>query len=388
MGKVRRTIVMLLAAAAAVSMSASCDSDSSTLPPPTVVRPEDEDADEMGKIYDFVQSYQLDYIRSLQLPSGAIKDNDGQSSKITPYFAHFAVMALLTDPTDENISAVQEYMLWYFSKLNGTVTEFRDDETAGSVYDYFAPAETTQGTYDSVDSYAATFLEIAMRLGQLSESNLSWLAGYTEEISLVLSAMLATIDTETNALPGSDQNDFLSIAHYRYPVKYLMDNSEVNMGLKAAIWLSENGIISTDADLNDILERNTEAIKALYNAANQNYDYAKGNESDWSVFYPGATAQLYPCLFGVTSPLETRSRQIYETFNVHYPDWSSGTTYDTYPWTMVVYAAAVMNDTERVESYVRHIYELNSKGEQMGYWYDAEAGSLVLAIDTIIKNNE
>ena len=106
MGKVRRTIVMLLAAAATVSMSASCDSDSSTLPPPTVVRPEDEDADEMGKIYDFVQSYQLDYIRSLQLPSGAIKDNDGQSSKITPYFAHFAVMALLTDPTDENISDI------------------------------------------------------------------------------------------------------------------------------------------------------------------------------------------------------------------------------------------------------------------------------------------
>ena len=32
-----------------------------------------------------------------------------------------------------------------------------------------------------------------------------------------------------------------------------------------------------------------------------------------------------------------------------------------------------------------HIYELNSKGEQMGYWYDAEAGSLVLAIDTIKK---
>ncbi len=388
MGKVRRTIVMLLAAAAAVSMSASCDSDSSTLPPPTVVRPEDEDADEMGKIYDFVQSYQLDYIRSLQLPSGAIKDNDGQSSKITPYFAHFAVMALLTDPTDENISAVQEYMLWYFSKLNGTVTEFRDNETAGSVYDYFAPAETTQGTYDSVDSYAATFLEIAMRLGQLSESNLSWLAGYTEEISLVLSAMLATIDTETNALPGSDQNDFLSIAHYRYPVKYLMDNSEVNMGLKAAIWLQEHDIVTTDAPLADILDRNTDAINALYNDGNRNYDYAKGNTSDWSVFYPGATAQLYPCLFGVTSPLETRSRQLYETFNSHYPDWSEGTTYDAYPWTMVVYAAAVMNDAERVDSYIRHIYGLNLNGEQKAYWYDAEAGSLVLAIDTIRKNKE
>ena len=382
----KKIFIFLFTAMAVASGSCACDSDSSTLPPPTVSRPGwGDDTDGIGQIYDFVRSYQLSYIRSLQLPTGAIKDNEGESSKITPYFAHFAVLALLTDPTDENISAVQEYMLWYFSKLNGTVTEFRDDETAGSVYDYFAPAETTQGTYDSVDSYAATFLEIAMRLGQLSESNLSWLAGYTEEISLVLSAMLATIDTETNALPGSDQNDFLSIAHYRYPVKYLMDNSEVNMGLKAAIWLQEHDIVTTDAPLADILDRNTDAINALYNDGNRNYDYAKGNTSDWSVFYPGATAQLYPCLFGVTSPLETRSRQLYETFNSHYPDWSSGTTYDTYPWTMVVYAAAVMNDTERVETYVRHIYELNSKGEQMGYWYDAEAGSLVLAIDTIKK---
>ena len=381
--------IFLFTAMAVASVSCACDSDSSTLPPPTVSRPGwGDDTDGIGQIYDFVRSYQLSYIRSLQLPTGAIKDNEGESSKITPYFAHFAVLALLTDPTDENIETVKNYMLWYFSKLNSAVTEFRDDEIPGSVYDYFAPSETTKGTYDSVDSYAATFLETAMRFAQLSEENRAWLAEYSDKVSLVASAMMATIDTDTNALPGSDANDCLSIAHYRYPVKYLMDNSEVNMGLKAAIWLSENGIISTDADLNDILERNTEAIKALYNAANQNYDYAKGNESDWSVFYPGATAQLYPCLFGVTSPLETRSRQIYETFNVHYPDWSSGTTYDTYPWTMVVYAAAVMNDTERVESYVRHIYELNSKGEQMGYWYDAEAGSLVLAIDTIIKNNE
>ena len=167
-----------------------------------------------------------------------------------------------------------------------------------------------------------------------------------------------------------------------------MDNSEVNMGLKAAIWLESRSLLDTEADLESLLEENTSAIGTLFNETNRNYDYAKGNASDWSVFYPGATAQLYPCLFGVTSPLETRSRQLYEKFNENYPDWSSGTTYDTYPWTMVVYAAAVMNDAERVNSYITHIYGMNMKNEQKAYWYDAEAGSLVLAIDTIRKNAE
>lgn len=380
--------ILLVAIAASISAACSCNSNSSTLPPPTVVRPGGDDAEKMEQIYDFVQSYQLSYIRSLQLPSGAIKDNDSQTSKITPYFAHFAVLALLTDPSEENLAVVKNYMSWYFSRLNGTVTEFRDDETAGSVYDYWAPGETSQGTYDSVDSYAATFLEAAMKFAQISSSGRSWLQENADKLSLVLSAMLATIDTEETALPGSDQDDYLSIAHYRYPVKYLMDNTEVNMGLKAAIWLQENNLVTSDADLENILDRNTEAIKTLYNAGNQNYDYAKGNSSDWSVFYPGATAQLYPCLFGVVSPLETRSRQLYDTFNENYPDWSTGTTYDAYPWTMVAYAAAVMNDSERVDSYVMHIYELNAKDEQKGYWYDAEAGSLVLAIDTIRKNQE
>lgn len=382
----RKILSIAVVLASFICVMCSCDNGSSTLPPPSTgpVRPGETD---MSSVYDYVQSYQLSYIRSLQLPSGAIKDNSGQTSKITPYFAHFAVLALLTDPSDENLMAAENYMKWYFSKLNGEVTDFRDDEIPGSVYDYFAPDETTQGNYDSVDSYAATFLEIAMRYASISAENIQWLKQYKSQVSLVASAMMKTIDMPGNSLPGGSQNDWLSIAHYRYIIKYLMDNSEVNMGIKAAIWLKQNGLLDTDVDLDALLENNTAAVRSLYNEANQNYDYAKGNESDWNVFYPGATAQLYPCLFGVTSPLESRSRQMYEKFNSFYPEWSSGKTYDTYPWTMIVYAAAVMNDKERTDAYIMHIYGMNVRDEQKAYWYDAEAGSLVLAIDTIRNNN-
>ena len=69
----------------------SCDT--STAPPPT--NEENLTEQTMDVVYDNVMTYQLSYIRSLQLSSGAIKDTDASNSKITPYFAHFAVLALL-----------------------------------------------------------------------------------------------------------------------------------------------------------------------------------------------------------------------------------------------------------------------------------------------------
>lgn len=376
-----RIPAMFFASVLMIAASCACDSSSGTLPPQGgnggMVKPD------MSQIYNYVRSYQLAYIRSLQLPTGALKDNGSDNSKITPYFAHFAMMALLTDPTEQNQDAVRKYMLWYFSRLNGAKTLYNDNEIAGSVYDYFAPDETTKGTYDSVDSYAATFLELALRFAEISDANTAWLRQYSGKVSMIADAMLKTIDAPLNVLPGGNQNDYLSIAHYGYPVKYLMDNSEVNMGLKAAVRLGQYSIIDVSADLETFLSKNTEAIKGLYNGVNRNYDYAKGNESDWNVFYPGATAQLYPALFRVVSPLEINSKQIYEKFNSTYPEWHTGKVYCTYPWTMIAYAAAVMGDKERVDTYITHIYGLNVKNEQKAYWYDAEAASLVLAIDEI-----
>lgn len=372
----------LTALFAALLVSCSCDTSSSTLPPPsggnggTVTK-------NMTQIYDYIRGYQLSYIRSLQLPSGAIKDNEAENSKITPYFAHFAVLALLTEPSDRNLDVVRKYMLWYFGKLNGTSTPYRADEIAGSVYDYMAPDETTKGTYDSVDSYAATFLEVACRFAEVSQGCRNWLDGHKEELNLVASAMLKTIDCDGNTLPDENARDFLSIAHYGYPVKYLMDNCEVNMGLKAAVRLEKMGLLESSFDLDAILAGNTSGIKGLYNASNSNYDYAKANPSTWDKFYPCATAQLYPCLFGVVPADDSKSRQVYDKFNSSYPDWPSGKAYSGYPWTMVAYAAAAMGDKERVDKYVLHIYGINVKNEQKELWYDAEAGALLLAIDMI-----
>ncbi|MCS3085325.1 hypothetical protein NXW09_28965 [Bacteroides ovatus] len=48
---------------------------------------------------------------------------------------------------------------------------------------------------------------------------------------------------------------------YVYDVrKYLMDNCEVSIGLKAAKWLKDNNLIDNDYDFAGLLAKNTEGI--------------------------------------------------------------------------------------------------------------------------------
>ena len=330
----------------------SCDT--STAPPPT--NEENLTEQTMDVVYDNVMTYQLSYIRSLQLSSG-----------MRP-----------------NIDAVKKYIKWYLGKLNGITNPYKGGaEIEGSIYDYFGDSETTQGTYDSVDSYAATFLEIIMEFAQTSGENKSWLEQYKSKISLVASAMVKTIDTDFNQLPGTITEDCLSVASYVYDVKYLMDNCEVNIGLKAAKWLKDNSLIDNDYDFAGLLAKNTEGIGALWNGTT--YDWWKSSSvtTDWKQFYPDATAQLYPGMFNVIEPNSQTANKLYTQFNKTYTSWANGVTYSSFPWTIIAYAAATINDTVRVNTYLKHINSLNIKGQQKTNWYSMEAGCIVLAIDRI-----
>ncbi len=389
--------MVVIFATLSLSTFSACG-DTSTAPPPTILTPDEDNPDnpdegegtEMDRIYDAVKKNQLAYIRSLQISSGAIKDNEQSNSRICPYFSNFAVMALLKNPAAENVAVVKKYITWYLSKLNKTNTNPHtgNPEIIGSIYDYYGDTETTNGTYDSADSYAATFLEIIMELAKLSDENKNWLQEKKDDISLVASAMINTIDTEQFSIPTdftSDDDDYLSIAKLDYPVKYLMDNCEVNIGLKAAVWLKENGLITNSEDFSTFLTKNTESINALYNGTA--FRWNKGpngaGDPDLSKFYADAVCQLYPGMFRVIAPDSEIAKKVYTQFNKNFGKWASGTTYAGFPWTIVAYAAATINDVARVETYVKHINSYNSKGVQKDYWYSAEAGSLLLAIDRI-----
>lgn len=369
-----------------MAVMTSCDS-SSTAPPPNKEDRPDSGSVDVGPLYDAVVNFQLKYIRSLQLESGALPDNSNPTSKITPYFAHSAILALVLYPSEVNDAVIRKYIEWYISKLNGKKNPVTGkSEIEGSIYDYFGTAETTKGTYDSVDSYSATFLNVLMEYAKVSDDNMDWLKRYSDEFNLVADAMIAVTDTEYNTMPGvytKDNDDYLSVAHMGYDVKYLMDNCEVNQGLKAAVWLKEHGILTSSHDFAYILEKNTAGIEKNLWKGDYYKMHSDGATLNWNKFYADATSQLFPGIFEVIEPDSDRARKLYSKFNTHYSEWQSGVNYDTYPWTMICRAAAQINDADRVNEYVQHIYSLNVNDQQKSYWYSAEAGNLVIAIHRI-----
>ena len=343
-------------------------------------------------VYDSLLNYQTKYILATQLPDGAFMDTPVPGSRINPYFANLSCRALLKVPTAENIAAVKKWMVWYMNNLNGNTNPVTGkSEIPGSIYDYYGSAGNTKGTYDSVDSYAATFLSLAKDLGLASPSDKSWLAGYSSKLLLIGSALEKTIDNLTTNVPttfGPDDNDGLSVDSYVHGAKYLMDNAEVNEGLKSMIWLQNNVFVSNNAaHYQVLLNANTSAIESQLwrgNMYNWNDNGSTGATiSKWSVFYADATCQLYPGMFGVIDPTSARANILYSTFNSHYPNWSDGTVYDAggYPWAIVCYAAATINDKSRVDTYLKHILALNKAGNQKPRWYIAEAAFVILAAD-------
>jgi hypothetical protein len=341
-------------------------------------------------IYDAVIANQIRYIIPLQMQSGALKDNEVSNSKITAYFANISCRALLKKPTTENVAVVKKYMIWYMSKLNGNTNPVTGGvEVPGSVYDYFAPGETTKGTYDSVDSYAATFLSLAKEFAQISNTNKDWLASYATQLNLIGSAMEKCIDNTENNIPTTftpDDNDGLSVDSYVHGAKYTMDNAEVNEGLKSMVWLQANVLGGAKTThFQTLLTINTSAIESqLWRGDRYNWNdngSTGASISNWTKFYADATCQLYPGLFGVIDPFSVRANVLYTKFNDYYPNWSSGVVYSDYPWTIICYAAATINDKSRVDQYINHILALNKLGKQKEYWYDAEAAFVILAAD-------
>lgn len=327
----------------------------------------------IGK-YDKLITYESDFIMAHQLDDGALamSSNKGVPGyKIVPYFANIAARALLANPTAARITAVKNWMVWYMTHLNAD----------GSVYDYYATnytgaaTLTSTGDFDSVDSYAATFFTLAKLLCDASPADKDWLkTNYSEQLKKIGEALIMVV-----------QGDGLAIAKPTYAIKYTMDNAEVNEGMKDMVWLSQNIITGGEtAKWQTLLTNNTNGIETgLWNVANNNYFmYAGGAAINWSIFYADATCQLYPIWCGVIDPNSARAISLWNTFNTNYPDWSTGKIYDAggFPWAVISYAAAVINDKGRTETYLNYVQTFTNAGNQpTANWYNLEAAFVVLA---------
>ena len=302
------------------------------------------------------------WIASLQLENGAIPMTRVENGEVTvnPYFADFAALALL-DNADKYAENVRSYMNWHFQHLNTEQTDYNGID--GTIYDYKVTLENgkiskeeSKGSYDSTDSYAATFLMVLEKYYDKTGDG-EYIVEFSDDIVRIVNAMLCTL------------NRGLTYAKPDYKVKYLMDNCEVYEGLVAAKnvleVLQENDCVNSifvkkckyaAEKVSDKLESKLWSKKGNYYKTGIFADNNEIFDFSWEEFYPSATAQLFPVSCGVISPDTVRAYTLYNTFCENY-NWESMDIPSEFCWGANVLTAAIMGDVDRVSTYMQNYCE-------------------------------
>ena len=328
------------------------------------------------------------WLASLQLENGAIPMTKNANGTVTmnPYFADIAALALL-DNAEKYAENVKAYMDWHFSHLNTSETDYnRMDAT---IYDYTITLENgkivkeeSKGTYDSTDSYAATFLTVVNKYYEKTGDK-EYIIANADDIARVTEAMLYTLQMG------------LTYAKPDYKVMYLMDNCEVYEGCVSAATLLK--VISAESSAYDITTTKVDYaakwIKStieskMWNAQGKYYEpglFTDGGaafEFTWTEFYPCATAQLFPIVHGLIGADTIRAKELYDTFSATF-DWAGYNIPSEFCWGSNVYAAALVGDYESVIEYMNnyapgmllHSYPL----------YNADIARVAMAAYTVLN---
>lgn len=206
---------------------------------------------------------------------------------VIPYIVTLMALDLLAEQS--NIREVTAYIQWYLDHLN-----YPDKYGAtGSIYDYRVHPDGTEESlesYDSLDSYAATFIMLIDAYYRT-----------TGDRQIVETNVQAIHDIAYLAIYTQD-NDGLSIAIPGTTGKYLMDNCEVYGGLTAYLELAGHFNWDLEAFYRAARTALGQRIRErFYDGDHMNYawliDGVLTIPSDWNQFYPDSLAQLFPILY-------------------------------------------------------------------------------------------
>lgn len=351
-------------------------------------------AEDIVLLDDIVES-ETAWLASLQLENGAIPMTAAKDGVVTvnPYFADFAALALL-DKAEEYSDNVKAYMEWHFSHLNSA--EDDHNRIDGTIYDYNLTLECTKvvkeeiavkdgkNSYDSTDSYAATFLMVLDKYYQKT-GDTEFILANSADIARITDVIFATL------------NMGLTYAKPDYKVKYLMDNCEVYEGVISAFNLFREVICKESSDYNLMLTKCRYAKdwigqtieSALWNSEAGHYEAGIFNdgsaafEFSWDEYYPCAAAQLFPVIHGVIPADCERAQMLYDKFCSKY-NWESFDIPDNFYWGSNVYAAVVMNDTESALTYMANYEPLTDAHAYP--LYNADAAKVSMAAYKLLEN--
>ncbi|MDD4237443.1 MAG: hypothetical protein PHT62_02625 [Desulfotomaculaceae bacterium] len=288
---------------------------------------------------------------------------------VMPYFANFAAMALLEDVNAHHL--VERYLNWYLANLedDGSIKDYHYDENLNA----------KKALPDSEDAYAGTYLSLVATYHE-----------HTQHTNWVIKN-LPSLKKVANCIVNLTDRDGLTFALAKYRVKYLMDNCEVYRGLadfaRLLDFLGDQEASFFDARAKALA---TGIEKALWDSRQSCYHPSK---TGWWLrpgvnlkkFYPDATCQIFPVLYGLIEPGSDRGTNLYELFNSNHPDWLTIKPPD-YPWVILGYYASLHGDYKRAYEklhYVREEYIATKSGN----WFCAEAAFFVLTCARLLQRS-
>lgn len=344
------------------------------------------------ELFETIFESETKWLASIQLPNGAIPMTYAKNGELTmnPYFADFAALALL-DKADLYAENVKKYMDWHFAHLNTAEEDFNGLD--GTIYDYKITMKNGEiisekvsdpdnaDSYDTTDSYAATFLTVVYKYFQKTGDS-DYLIANAHDLERIANVMFATL-----------QNG-LTYAKHNHRVKYLMDNCEVYEGAIAASGIFEEIVLKGNSQYTDMRDACTELIgtvkeninRKLWNFVGGYYlpgitAYVKIPTKifSWKTYYPQATSQLFPIICGVIEPGTERAKNLYGKFCDSF-HWEAFDYPDPFYWGANVQAAAMMNDLDSVVEYMENYLPLTEKHSWPLYNMDSARVSMAAYI--------
>ncbi len=306
-----------------------------------------------------------EWLTTQQLSDGAILYT---SSAINPYFSNLAAEGWIKDASQ--YWRIEAWMQWYIAHLNWP------DKWGlnGTIYNYSfnGTTEASTGDADSTDAYAGTFLSLAWAYWGTGDTAAQ---GYIQSIAYY-------IDVIGQAVIATQQPDGLTWAKPSYQVKYLMDNCTAYRGLQdAASLFAALGNSSKSTYYSQHAAQMHQGIMGLWLSSAGSWAVYRdnaGNEltPNFATWYPDATSQLFPALYGVVPVSNKRAQTVYSKFNSAWPGWPmlSFNSQDPFPWVTVAAAASQMGDKSRVNLYITTVQNDYVAPGFPWPWYCLEAG--------------
>lgn len=273
-------------------------------------------------------------IKALRIPTGPFTGGYELSpnGRLNWYFIQLGLLPIVQflSPADLD-TYIRVYLDLYIKNLTPAATIDDIDFPYGRAN----PTVFTRIPSDSDDSYASTFLSLAVRYVRASRNWAWWEANKARMKEMAYRNLALT------AKPTGLTSVFQAPRSQTNSIGYVMDNCEGYRGLRDfASLLRERSEVS-EANYYDLLATNAASgIGAVtYNAAAKAFTPSDADLVVTKTFYPGTTCQVYAQVFGLAE-LSPTFDTAWAYLNANSPGWEDG-RHDPYPWAILGYAAAM-----------------------------------------------